>query len=183
MPAPRLRSRSLRKIYTKGPVGISRLTREYGGRKNYGSAQEHHVDAGGKVIHLAPNTTSRIISKSISNGNGHSSYRGLVRIAKGAHNSTSSVKCDALMLNEASRSDTYPTMNIDEEDVTISHEAYVGKIGEDQLFYLMSRGLSESEAMSMIVLGFMAEFTKELPMEYAIELNKLIKMEMEGSVG
>ena len=147
------------------------------------ASNDQHQDAGGKVIHLAPNTTSRIISKSISNGNGHSSYRGLVRIAKGAHNSTSSVKCDALMLNEQSRSDTYPTMNIDEEDVTISHEAYVGKIGEDQLFYLMSRGLSESEAMSMIVLGFMAEFTKELPMEYAIELNKLIKMEMEGSVG
>ncbi len=142
-----------------------------------------HQDAGGKVLHFAPNTTSRIISKSVSKDGGRVSYRGLVQIAKGATNSTSSVRCDALLLDEASRSDTYPTMKIDEEDSTISHEAYVGKIGEEQLFYLRSRGFTESEATAMIVLGFIAELTKEFPMEYAIELNKLIELEMEGSVG
>ncbi len=142
-----------------------------------------HLDAGGKVIHLAPNTTSRIISKSISKDNGRTSYRGLVHIAKGAVNSTNSVKCDALILDEQARSDTYPTMEINEEESTTSHEAYVGKIGEEQLFYLKSRGLNESEASAMIVLGFIADVTKELPMEYAIELNNLIKLEMEGAVG
>lgn len=142
-----------------------------------------HQDAGGKVIHLAPDTTSRIISKSVSKGGGRSSYRGMVRIAKGATNATSSVRCDALLLDEASRSDTYPTNNVEEKQSTLAHEAYVGKIGEEQLFYLMSRGLPESEALALIVLGFINEFTKELPMEYAIELNKLIRLEMEGSVG
>ncbi len=146
------------------------------------ASKGQHQDTGGKVIHLAPNTSSRIISKSISKNGGRSSYRGLVRVAKGAKNVKSTVKCDALMLDKDSRSDTYPTMQIDEKDATIAHEAKVGKIGEEQLFYLMSRGLSESEASAMIVLGFIAEFTKELPMEYAIELNKLIRLEMEGSV-
>ncbi len=142
-----------------------------------------HQDAGGKAIHLASNTSSRIISKSVSKDGGRTSYRGLLRVVKGAKNVTSSVKCDALLLDKFSRSDTYPTMKIEEPSATIAHEATVGKIGDEQLFYLMSRGLSESEALAMIVLGFIAEFTKELPMEYAVELNKLIQLEMEGSVG
>lgn len=140
-------------------------------------------DTGAKIIHLAPETNSRVISKSLSKDGGRSSYRGIVRIGKGAVKSSSSVKCDALILDDKSHSDTYPTIQIQEEDSTCSHEAYVGRIGEEQLFYMMSRGLSEQEAMAMIVLGFIAEFTKELPMEYAIELNKLIRMEMDGSVG
>ncbi len=139
-----------------------------------------HQDAGGKVIHLAPNTSSRIISKSISKDGGRSSYRGLLKVANGATNVKATVRCDALMLDKDSRSDTYPTMLIDEKDATIAHEAKVGKIGEEQLFYLMSRGLTESEASAMIVLGFIAEFTKELPMEYAIEFNKLIRLEMDS---
>jgi len=142
-----------------------------------------HQDAGAKAIHLASNTSSRIISKSVSKDGGRTSYRGLLRVVKGAKNVTSSVKCDALLLDKYSRSDTYPTMKIEENSATIAHEATVGKVGEEQLFYLMSRGLSESEALSLIVLGFIAEFTKELPMEYAVELNKLIQLEMEGSVG
>jgi Fe-S cluster assembly protein SufB len=142
-----------------------------------------HQDAGGKVTHLANNTQSRIISKSVSKNGGRTSYRGLVKVAKGCKGVRSSVQCDALLLDEISRSDTYPTMQIDEKSATIAHEATVGKIGEDQLFYLMSRGMKESEAMAMIVLGFISEFTKELPMEYAVELNKLIQLEMEGSVG
>ncbi|HLF54436.1 MAG TPA: Fe-S cluster assembly protein SufB [Candidatus Nanoarchaeia archaeon] len=146
-----------------------------------GKAQ--HQDAGGKAIHLASNTSSRIISKSVSKDGGRSSYRGLLRVVKGAKNVTSSVKCDALLLDKHSRSDTYPTMKIEEPSATIAHEATVGRIGEEQLFYLRSRGLSESEALAMIVLGFIAEFTKELPMEYAVELNKLIQLEMEGSLG
>ncbi len=141
-----------------------------------------HQDAGAKVVHLAPNTTSRIISKSISKSNGRASYRGLVRIAKGATNAATTVRCDALILDDTARSDTYPTMQIEEELSTVAHEAYVGRIGEEQLFYLVSRGLSEEDAMAMIVLGFIAEFTKELPMEYAIELNKLIRMEMGGCI-
>lgn len=145
-----------------------------------GKAQ--HQDAGGKVVHLASNTTSRIISKSVSKDGGRASYRGLVRVPKGAKNVTSSVKCDALLLDKTSRSDTYPTMQV-EETATIAHEATVGKIGDEQLFYLMSRGLTESEALALIVLGFISEFTKELPMEYAVELNKLIQLEMEGSIG
>ncbi len=146
------------------------------------AGKSQHQDAGGKVIHLASNTNSRIISKSVSKDGGRTSYRGLVRVAKGAKNVASSVKCDALLLDKQSRSDTYPTMKI-EEQATIAHEATVGRIGDEQLFYLMSRGLSESEALALIVLGFIAEFTKELPMEYAVELNKLIQLEMEGSVG
>jgi len=147
------------------------------------AGKNQHQDAGGKVIHLASNTSSRIISKSVSKDGGRSSYRGLLRVAKGAKNVTSSVKCDALLLDKYSRSDTYPTMKIEEPTATIAHEATVGKVGEEQLFYLMSRGLPESEALALIVLGFIAEFTKELPMEYAVELNKLIQLEMEGSVG
>ncbi len=146
------------------------------------AGKSQHQDAGGKVIHLASNTNSRIISKSVSKDGGRTSYRGLVRVSKGAKNVVSSVKCDALLLDKQSRSDTYPTMKI-EEQATIAHEATVGRIGDEQLFYLMSRGLSESEALALIVLGFIAEFTKELPMEYAVELNKLIQLEMEGSVG
>lgn len=142
-----------------------------------------HQDAGGKAVHLAPNTKSTIVSKSISKDGGRTSYRGLVHVAKGATRCQSNVRCDALLLDETSRSDTYPYMEIDEENVTIGHEATVGKIGDDQIFYLMSRGLKESEALAMIVLGFMEQFTKELPMEYAIELNRLIQLEMEGSVG
>ncbi|VVB65391.1 Uncharacterised protein [Candidatus Gugararchaeum adminiculabundum] len=142
-----------------------------------------HQDAGGKVFHLAPNTSSRIVSKSISKGGGRTSYRGLALVKKGAKNSTVSVKCDALMLDKFSRSDTYPSMKIDENDATVSHEASVGKLSDDQVFYLRSRGLSESDARSMIVLGFIEDFVKELPLEYAVELNRLVKLEMEGAVG
>ena len=140
-------------------------------------------DAGAKAIHLAPYTSSSIVSKSISKDGGRASYRGLLRIAKGAYGSKASVRCDALILDEFSRSDTYPTIDVHEKDVQIAHEATVGKIGEDQIFYLMSRGLTEAEAYAMIVLGFIEAFTKELPMEYAVELNRLIQLEMEGSVG
>jgi Fe-S cluster assembly protein SufB len=142
-----------------------------------------HQDAGGKVVHLAPYTTSRITSKSVSKDGGRTTYRGLLHVAKGAKGVKSSVRCDALLLDEYSRTDTYPYNEINEDDATTTHEATVGKIGEDQLFYLMSRGLSEQEALSMIVMGFMEPFTKELPMEYAIELNRLIQLEMAGSVG
>ncbi len=142
-----------------------------------------HQDAGGKAIHLAPDTTSTIVSKSISKDNGRTSYRGLVKVAKGATGVKSNVRCDALLLDEESRSDTYPYMQIEEEDTTISHEATVGKIGEEQIFYLMARGMSESEALAMIVLGFVQPFTKELPMEYAIEFNRLVQLEMAGAVG
>ena len=141
------------------------------------------LDAGGKMIHLAPNTSSKIISKSISKGTGRSSYRGLLKVRRGAKNVRSHVTCDALLLDEASRSDTYPYMEIEEDDVTIGHEASVSKVDEDQLFYLMSRGLSEEEATTMVVSGFMEFFVKELPMEYAIEMNRLIRLQMEGSVG
>jgi Fe-S cluster assembly protein SufB len=142
-----------------------------------------HQDAGGKVVHLAPRTTSRITSKSVSKDGGRTTYRGLLHVAKGAKGVKSTVRCDALLLDEYSRTDTYPYNEINEDDATTTHEATVGKIGEDQLFYLMSRGLSEQEALSMIVMGFMEPFTKELPMEYAIELNRLIQLEMAGSVG
>jgi len=147
------------------------------------AGKKQHQDAGGKIVHLAPNTTSRIISKSISKDGGRTTYRGLLHVAKGATGVKSTVRCDALLMDEYSRTDTYPYNEINEDDATITHEATVGKIGEDQLFYLMSRGLSEQEALSMIVMGFMEPFTKELPMEYAIELNRLIQMEMAGSVG
>ncbi len=142
-----------------------------------------HQDAGAKVIHAAPFTTSSINSKSISKGSGRTSYRGLVKVYPGMKGVKSKVSCDALLLDPLSRSDTYPTMEIDEDDVTIEHEATVSKIGEEQLFYLMSRGLNEQEAATMIVNGFIDPIVKQLPMEYAIELNRLMAMEMEGSVG
>ncbi len=142
-----------------------------------------HQDAGAKVVHEAPHTSSRIISKSISKNGGRASYRGLVKVANGAKDCKSNVVCDALILDERSRSDTYPYIEIDEDDVKIGHEASVSKIGEEQLFYLMSRGLSEAEASTMIVSGFIEPLVKELPMEYAVEMNKLIQLQMEGSVG
>src|SRR6266481_6323437 len=142
-----------------------------------------HQDAGGKVVHGAPYTSSRIISKSISKNGGRASYRGLLKVADGAHGSKSNVVCDALILDPQSRSDTYPYIEIDEDDVKIGHEASVSKIGEEQLFYLMSRGLSEAEASTLIVSGFIEPLVKELPMEYAVEMNKLIQLQMEGSVG
>jgi Fe-S cluster assembly protein SufB len=147
------------------------------------AGEDQHQDAGAKIIHAAPDTTSLIISKSISKNGGRTSYRGLIKVYPKATNVKSSVKCDALLLDEKSRSDTYPTMEIDEKNVTIEHEATVSKIGEEQLFYLMSRGLSRDEATAMIVNGFFETFTKELPLEYAVELNRLIQLEMEGSVG
>ncbi|MBI1973204.1 SufD family Fe-S cluster assembly protein, partial [Candidatus Micrarchaeota archaeon] len=147
------------------------------------AANGQHQDAGAKVVHMAKNTQSRIISKSISSGGGRTSYRGLVFVNKGCTGVKSNVRCDALILDEKSRSDTYPTMEIGEEDTAITHEATVGKISEDQIFYLQSRGLSENEAYALVVLGFIEQFTKELPMEYALELNRLIEHQMEGSVG
>jgi Fe-S cluster assembly protein SufB len=142
-----------------------------------------HQDAGGKIIHAAPNTTSNIFAKSISKDGGRSSYRGLLEIAKGAHGARSKVVCDALLLDEESRSDTYPTIRIGEDDVNVGHEATVSKVGEDQLFYLQSRGIPEEEASKLIVNGFIEPITKELPMEYAVEMNRLIELQMEGSIG
>src|SRR6266850_2314227 len=142
-----------------------------------------HQDAGGKMIHVAPNTTSTITSKSISKGGGRTSYRGHIKMYPGANNSKSFVKCDALLLDDASRSDTYPYNDVDAENVTLGHEATVSKVSDEQLFYLMSRGITRSEAETMIVNGFIEPFTKELPLEYAVELNRLIQLEMEGSVG
>ena len=147
------------------------------------SSAGQHQDAGAKLVHCAPNTTGQIISKSISKNGGRSSYRGLVKVEKGAHNSKSNVVCDALILDPESRSDTYPYIEIAEQDVSIGHEASVSRIGEEQLFYLMSRGLSEAEASTMIVNGFIEPLVKELPMEYAVEMNRLIQLQMEGSVG
>ena len=142
-----------------------------------------HQDAGGKVVHCASETSSRIVSKSISKNGGRSSYRGLCKVNKGAIGCKSSVVCDALILDEQSRSDTYPYIEVEEESATIEHEASVSKIGEDQLFYLMSRGMTEGEACALIVSGFVEPLTKILPMEYSLELNKLIELQMEGSVG
>jgi Fe-S cluster assembly protein SufB len=142
-----------------------------------------HQDAGAKMVHAAPNTTSTVVSKSISKAGGRTSYRGLVKVYPGMKGSKSSVRCDALLMDEDSRSDTYPYMEIDEDQVQIGHEATVSKIGDEQLFYLQSRGIPEEEAMAMIVNGFIEPFTKELPMEYAVELNRLIQLQMEGSVG
>ncbi|MDZ4834610.1 MAG: Fe-S cluster assembly protein SufB [Candidatus Melainabacteria bacterium] len=147
------------------------------------AGEDQHQDAGAKMVHAAPDTTSLIISKSISKNGGRTSYRGLVKVYPNATGSKSSVKCDALLMDEKSRSDTYPTMEIDEKDVTIEHEATVSKVGEEQLFYLMSRGLTQDEATAMIINGFFEPFTKELPLEYAVELNRLIQLEMSGSVG
>ncbi len=142
-----------------------------------------HQDAGSKMVHFAPNTTSKITSKSISKGGGRASYRGLLKVYKGAHGVKSNVVCDALLLDPESQSDTYPYIEIDEEDVTIGHEASVSKVGDEQLFYLMSRGLSEEEATTMVVSGFIEPLVKELPMEYAVEMNCLIQLQMEGSIG
>jgi Fe-S cluster assembly protein SufB len=142
-----------------------------------------HQDAGGTVVHVAPRTSSQIISKSISKGTGRSSYRGLVKVYKGAEEVRSNVVCDALLLDETSKTDTYPYIEVEEERASIGHEATVSKVAEEQIFYLMSRGLSEDEAMSMIVNGFIEPIAKELPLAYAVELNRLIQLEMEGSVG
>jgi Fe-S cluster assembly protein SufB len=142
-----------------------------------------HQDAGGKVIHFAPNTSSKITSKSVSRGDGRSSYRGLLKILPSAEGSKSNVVCDALLLDPQSRSDTYPYIEVDAQDVSLGHEATVSKVGEDQLFYLMSRGLSHEEATTMVVSGFIEPLVKELPMEYAVELNRLIQLQMIGSVG
>jgi len=142
-----------------------------------------HQDTGAKAVHLAPDTRSRIVSKSVSKDGGRATYRGQVKVAPGATNAVASVRCDALMLDDLSRSDTYPYIDIQEDDTTLSHEATVGRISQDQVFYLMSRGLTENEAQNLIVQGFLEVFTKELPMEYAIEFNRLVKLEMEGSLG
>ena len=142
-----------------------------------------HQDAGGKVVHGAPYTSSKIVSKSISKDGGRASYRGLLKVGKGAHHSKSNVVCDALLLDEASRSDTYPYIEIEEEQVSVGHEASVSKIGEEQLFYLMSRGIGKDEAAAMIVGGFIEPLVKELPMEYAVEMNRLIQLQMEGTIG
>ena len=147
------------------------------------SGDGQHQDTGGKVIHAAPNTTSQIVSKSISKGTGRSTYRGLCQVHEGAIHSKSNVECDALLINETSRTDTYPYIEIEEKRSNIGHEATVSKVGDEQLFYLMSRGMSEEEAMALIVRGFIEPIAKLLPLEYAVELNRLIELEMEGSVG
>ncbi|MFE3443122.1 Fe-S cluster assembly protein SufB [Nocardia sp. NPDC059180] len=147
------------------------------------AGEGQHQDTGAKMLHLAPHTSSTIVSKSVARGGGRASYRGLVQVNKGAHGSKSTVKCDALLVDTISRSDTYPYVDIREDDVTMGHEATVSKVSEDQLFYLMSRGLTEDEAMAMVVRGFVEPIAKELPMEYALELNRLIELQMEGAVG
>ena len=147
------------------------------------AGEGQHQDAGGKIVHAAPNTTSNIFAKSISKNGGRSSYRGLLEVAKGATGAKSKVVCDALLLDEGSRSDTYPTIRIGEDDVDVGHEATVSKVGDEQLFYLMSHGLSEEDAGKLIVNGFIEPIVKELPMEYAIEMNRLIELQMEGSIG
>lgn len=177
-----------------GNIG-SKITMKYPGvyllgERAYGetlsiafAGKGQHQDTGAKMVHLAPNTTSKITSKSVSRLDGRSTYRGLLNVAKGATGVKSTVRCDALLLDDTSKTDTYPYMEINQEDATITHEATVGKIGDEQIFYLMTRGFSEEEALSLIVNGFMEPFTKELPMEYAVELNRLIKLEMDDSVG
>ena len=147
------------------------------------AGEKQHQDAGAKMVHVAPNTSSNIVSKSVARGGGRTSYRGLVQILEGAHGAKSTVKCDALLVDDISRSDTYPYVDVREDDVSMGHEATVSKISADQLFYLMSRGMTEDEAMAMIVRGFIEPIARELPMEYAIELNRLIEMQMEGAVG
>jgi Fe-S cluster assembly protein SufB len=142
-----------------------------------------HQDAGAKMIHLAPNTSSSIISKSIARGGGRTSYRGEIRVNPGAYGSANTVRCDALLVDTISRSDTYPAVDVREDNVTMGHEATVSRVSDEQLFYLQSRGMAEDEAMAMIVRGFIEPIAKELPMEYALELNKLIEMQMEGAVG
>ncbi|GHH55570.1 Fe-S cluster assembly protein SufB [Lentzea cavernae] len=147
------------------------------------AGEGQHQDAGAKMVHMAPHTSSTIISKSVARGGGRTSYRGLVQVNKRAHHSKSTVKCDALLVDTISRSDTYPYVDVREDDVAMGHEATVSKVSEDQLFYLMSRGLNEDEAMAMIVRGFVEPIARELPMEYALELNRLIELQMEGAVG
>ena len=147
------------------------------------AGEKQHQDAGAKMVHAAPHTSSSIISKSVARGGGRTSYRGLVQVHEGAHHSKSAVKCDALLVDDISRSDTYPYVDVREDDVAMGHEATVSKVSEDQLFYLMSRGLDEDEAMATIVRGFVEPIARELPMEYALELNRLIELQMEGAVG
>jgi len=147
------------------------------------AGEGQHQDAGAKMTHLAPHTSSTIISKSVARGGGRTSYRGLVRVNPNAHHSRSTVKCDALLVDTISRSDTYPYVDVRNDDVSMGHEATVSKVSEDQLFYLMSRGMTEDEAMAMVVRGFVEPIARELPMEYALELNRLIELQMEGSVG
>ena len=147
------------------------------------AGEGQHQDAGSKMVHAAPNTSSSIISKSVARGGGRTSYRGLVQVLEGAYGSKNTVKCDALLVDDISRSDTYPYVDVREDDVEMGHEATVSKVSEDQLFYLMSRGLEEDEAMAMIVRGFVEPIARELPMEYALELNRLIELQMEGAVG
>lgn len=147
------------------------------------AGEGQHQDAGAKMVHAAPHTSSSIVSKSVARGGGRTSYRGLVQILEGASGSKSNVKCDALLVDDISRSDTYPYVDVREDDVSMGHEATVSKISVDQLFYLMSRGLTEDEAMAMIVRGFVEPIARELPMEYALELNRLIELQMEGAVG
>ncbi len=147
------------------------------------AGENQHQDTGSKMVHMAPNTSSSIVSKSVARSGGRASYRGLVQINEGAYNSANSVVCDALLVDTISKTDTYPYIDIREDDVTLGHEATVSKVSEDQLFYLMARGLAEDEAMAMIVRGFIEPIARELPMEYALELNRLIELQMEGSVG
>ncbi len=147
------------------------------------AGEGQHQDAGAKMVHAAPNTSSAIISKSVARGGGRTSYRGLIQVNEGAYNAKTTVKCDALLIDDISRSDTYPYIDCREDDVSMGHEATVSRISEDQLFYLMQRGLNEDEAAAMIVRGFVEPIARELPMEYAIELNRLIELQMEGAVG
>jgi Fe-S cluster assembly protein SufB len=147
------------------------------------AGEGQHQDAGAKMVHAAPNTSSTIVSKSVARGGGRTSYRGLVQIDEGAHGSKSTVKCDALLVDTISRSDTYPYVDVREDDVAMGHEATVSRVSDDQLFYLMSRGMTEDEAMAMVVRGFVEPIARELPMEYALELNRLIELQMEGAVG
>ena len=147
------------------------------------AGEGQHQDAGAKMVHAAPNTSSSIVSKSVARGGGRTSYRGLVQVLEGCHGSRSTVRCDALLIDDISRSDTYPYVDVREDDVAMGHEATVSKVSEDQLFYLMSRGMTEEEAMAMIVRGFVEPIARELPMEYALELNRLIELQMEGAVG
>jgi Fe-S cluster assembly protein SufB len=147
------------------------------------AGEGQHQDAGAKMVHAAPNTSSSILSKSVARGGGRTSYRGLLQVNEGAHGSASTVKCDALLVDQISRSDTYPYVDVREDDVTLGHEATVSKLSDDQLFYFMSRGMQEDEAMAMIVRGFIEPIARELPMEYALELNRLIELQMEGAVG
>jgi Fe-S cluster assembly protein SufB len=147
------------------------------------AGEGQHQDAGCKMVHAAPRTSSSIVSKSVARGGGRTSYRGLVQVLEGAKHSASTVLCDALLVDQISRSDTYPYVDVREDDVSMGHEATVSRVSEDQLFYLMSRGMEETEAMAMIVRGFVEPIARELPMEYALELNRLIELQMEGSVG